>query len=97
NATALTPPPARCSRPAKPGSAAGSEASGPSPLGGDLALDPARVLLVLAGHDVELDDPFLPVERIAPPDRDVAAGHLDDVVTGARVAAQAQGGDGAGV
>src|SRR5581483_10339558 len=43
----------------------------------DLALDPARVLLVLVGRRVELDDPLLPVEGVAPPDVDVRAGDLD--------------------
>jgi hypothetical protein len=37
------------------------------------------------------------VERVAPPDGDVRAGDLDDVVTGPRVAAEAERGDGAGV
>src|SRR5215212_7283649 len=62
-----------------------------------LALDPAGVLLVLERVEVELDDPFLPVEGVPPPDGDVRAGDLDDVVTGPRVAAQAQRRDGAGV
>src|SRR3954463_15510834 len=68
-----------------------------SPLGRDLPLDAPRVLLVLAGLEVELDDPLLPVERVPPPDVDVGAGDVDDVVTGPRVASEAQRRDGAGV
>ena len=62
-----------------------------------LVLDPRGVLLVLERLEVELDDPLLPVERVAPPDGDVRAVDLDDVVTGARVASEAERRDGAGV
>ena len=55
-----------------------------------LGLDPAGVLLVLEGVGRELDDPLLAVERVPPPDIDMAAGDLDHVVTGPRVSPQPQ-------
>src|SRR5262249_52169015 len=68
-----------------------------SSAGRDLALDPARVLLVLEGRRRELDDPFLPVKRVLPPDRNVLARVLDHVVTGPGVATQTQRRDRSGV
>src|SRR5919197_4526621 len=68
-----------------------------SSLGRHLALDARRVLLELERVGRELDDLLLAVERVLAPDGDMAAGELDDVVTGSRVAAEAERRDGAGV
>src|SRR3954453_8470633 len=89
-ATALTPAPGA--------GAAGTSARSlrHSPLRDHLALDAARVLLVLKRREVELDDALLPVEGVAAPDRDVRARDLDHVVTGPRRAAEAEARDGAG-
>ena len=62
-----------------------------------LVLDPRGVLLVLERLEVELDDPLLAVERVAPPDGDVRAADLDHVVTGARLPPEPERRDGAGV
>src|SRR5438552_2014788 len=59
----------------------------------DFALDPARLLLELERVERELEDPVAAVERVLPPDLDGRAVELDDVVTGARVAAEPQAGD----
>ena len=62
-----------------------------------LAFDPRGVLLEGAGVGRELDDPLLPVERVLPPHVYVRPRHLDQVVTGTRLAAEARRRDGAGV
>ena len=49
------------------------------------------------GAVITMVNPLLPVEGVAAPDRDVRALDLDDVVTGSRLAAQAQGRHRAGV
>src|SRR5207248_3898742 len=89
---------ARRGRPApSPDSAPRRSTPGSSrPRRSHFVLDPSGVLLERARLGGELDDLLLPVERVLPPDVHMVVGDLDQVVTGARLAAEALRGDGAG-
>src|SRR5439155_1651865 len=66
----------------RPGSALRRRSRSPSPVARHLPLDPRRVLLVGLRLRRQLNDALLAVKWVLPPDVDVGADHLDDVVTG---------------